>query len=135
LREKLPEFEKLRVRLACIVQGNASDAAELCGEYGLTAHCVPDPKRESYRKLGLDRTTWMALVRPSHELRRRRKENRDAGFSINFKRSMNGTCDILLLPGAALVARGGRILWLHRGTNPADLPSGEELLNQARQNL
>ena len=106
MREKLPEFEKLSVRLACIVQGNGKDAAELCGPFGLTANCVPDPKSESYQKLGLDRTTWMELLRPSHELRRRRKENRDAGFSIHFKRSFRGTCDILLLPGAALVAAG-----------------------------
>ncbi|MGH9712053.1 MAG: AhpC/TSA family protein [Candidatus Acidiferrales bacterium] len=135
MREKLPEFEKLKVRLACIAQGDAKDAAELCGVYGMTAHCVPDPKRESYRKLGLDRTTWMALVRPSHELRRRRTENRDAGFSINFQRSMKGTCDILLLPGAALVARGGKILWLHCGAHPADLPSADDLLNTTRQYL
>lgn len=135
LREKLPEFEKLRVQLACIIQGNAKDAAELCGEYGLTSHCVPDPNRESYRKVGLDRTTWAALVRPSHELRRRRKENRDAGFSINLKRSMKGACDILLLPGAALVARGGKILWLHRGANPADLPTADDLLSQVRHSL
>lgn len=135
MREKLPEFEKLNVRLACIVQGNAKDAAGLCGEYGLTPQCVPDPKKVSYKKLGLDRATWMELVRPSDELRRRRKENRDGGFSINFKRSMKGTCDILLLPGAALIARGGKILWLHRGANPADLPTADELLDRARQLL
>jgi alkyl-hydroperoxide reductase/thiol specific antioxidant family protein len=135
LREKLPEFEKSKVRLACIVQGTAMDADELCGPYGLIANCVPDPRRESYGKLGLDRAKWKDLLFPSQELRQRRKENRDAGFAINLKRSMKGTCDILLLPGAALVARGGKILWLHRGAHPGDLPSADELLEKVRQHV
>ena len=98
--------------------------------------CVPDPRKESYRKFGLDRTTWMALlVHPSEELRARRKENKEAGFTINVKRSMKGTCDILLLPGAALVARGGKILWAHRGVNPADMPKADTLLETARRYL
>jgi len=135
LREKLPEFEKLNLRLGCIVQGTAKDADELCSPFGLAAHCVPDPKRESYAKIGLDRTKWKELLFPSEDLRQRRKENREAGFSVNLKRSLKGTCDILLLPGAALVARGGTILWLHRGGNPGDLPSADELLEKVHQYL
>jgi len=133
LREKLPEFEKVKVRLACVVQGTAKDAVELCGPYGLTTNCIPDPRKESYAKIGLDRARWMELLFPSRELRQRRKENRDAGFAINFKRSMKGTCDILLLPGAALVARGGKILWLHHGSNQSDLPSADDLLAKVRK--
>lgn len=135
MREKLHEFEKLKVQLACIVQATAKDATELCGPYGLTANCAADPRRESYAKMGLDRTKWKELLFPSQELRQRRKENRDAGFSINFKRSLKGTCDILLLPGAALVDRGGKILWLHRGVHPGDLPSVDELLEKVRQHV
>jgi hypothetical protein len=135
LREKLPEFEKSKVRLACIVQGTAKDADELCGPYGLIANCVPDPKRESYAKLGLVRTKWKELLFPSQELRQRRKENRDAGFAISFKHSMKSSCDILLLPGAALVSDGGKILWLHRGAHPGDLPSADELLEMVRQHV
>jgi alkyl-hydroperoxide reductase/thiol specific antioxidant family protein len=132
LRDKRADFAKLGVKLACVVQGNADDAEELCGPYGMADVCVPDPRKESYRKFGLDRTTWMALVRPSEELRARRKENREAGFSINVKRSMKSTCDILLLPGAALAARGGKILWVHRGANPGDMPNADALLETAR---
>jgi len=133
LREKLTEFEKLHARVACIVQGNAKDAEELCGPFGLTPNCIPDPKKESYARIGLDRAKWKELLFPTEELRQRRKENRDAGFSISITRSLKGTCDILLLPGAALVAQGGKILWLHRGTNPADLPSANDLLEKVRQ--
>jgi len=44
-------------------------------------------------------------------------------------------CDIFLLSGAALVAKGGKILWLHRGAHPGDLPSADGLLDRVRQNL
>ena len=132
LRDKRKEFAELGVKLACVVQGNANDAGELCGPYAMADVCVPDPRKESYWKFGLDRTTWRALVRPSKELIRRRKETQAAGFEINVRRSMKGSCDILLLPGAALVAQGGRILWTYRGTNPADMPNGDALLEVVR---
>jgi AhpC/TSA antioxidant enzyme len=133
LRDKRKEFAELGVNLACVVQGDPDDAEELCGPYAMADVCVPDPRKESYRKFGLDRTTWLALVRPSKELMRRRKETQAAGFEINVRRSMKGTCDILLLPGAALVAQGGWILWTHRGADPADMPNGDALLEVARQ--
>ena len=135
LREKLTELEKLHVRLGCIVQGTASEAAEVCGQYGMAEKCIPDPEKESYAKMGLDRTTLAALVFASDELKARRKENRAAGFSVSIKKSLMPHCDIFLLPGAALVARGGKILWLHRGAHPGDLPLVDELLDRVLRNL
>ena len=34
-----------------------------------------------------------------------------------------------------IVARGGKILWLHRGAHPGDLPSADELVDRVRRNL
>jgi hypothetical protein len=135
LREQMPEMEKLGVKLACVVQGNADEAAEFCGQYGMASQCIPDPNKESYRKFGLERTSWGALLFPSPELKKRRKENRAAGFAVSVKGTLKNHCDILLLPGAALVARNGKILWLHRGKDPADLPAAEVMVNEARKNM
>jgi hypothetical protein len=135
LREQMPELEKLGLRLACIVQGDAGEAAVSCSQYAMAAHCIPDPKKETYRKLGLDRATWKSLLFPSPELKQRRKENRAAGFAISVKCSLKSHCDILLLPGAAIVAQGGKILWLHRGKNPADLPAAKIIIDEARKIL
>ena len=134
LREQTPELEKLGLQLACIVQGDAQEAAEFCGQYGMAAQCIPDPKKETYRNFGLDRASWSSLLFPSPELKKRRKENREAGFGVSLKGSLKSHCDILLLP-AAVVERGGRILWLHRGKNPADLPAAEIMVEQARKSL
>ena len=135
LREQIPELQKSGVNLACVVQGDADEAADFCGQYGMAPHCIPDPDKESYRKFGLDRTSWGALLFPSPELKKRRKESREAGFAVSVKGSLKNHCDILLLPGAAVVARGGKILWLHRGKNPGDLPEARVMMEEARKNL
>jgi hypothetical protein len=135
LREQMPELEKLGMCLACIAQGDAEETAESCGQYAMAAHCIPDPNKETYRKFGLDRATWKSLLFPTPELRQRRKENRAAGFTISVKGSLKSHCDILLLPGAAIVAQGGKILWLHRGKNPADLPPAKLIIDEARKLL
>jgi hypothetical protein len=135
LREQMPELEKLGVHLACIAQGDAAETAEFCGQYAMAAHCIPDPNKETYRKFGLDRATWKSLLFPTPELKQRRKENRAAGFGISVKGSLKTHCDILLLPGAAIVAQGGKILWLHRGKNPADLPAAEVMVAQVKKTL
>src|ERR1700729_2765085 len=135
LREQTPELEKLGIQLACIVQGDAQEAAEFCGQYGMAQKCIPDPKKETYRKFGLDRATWGSLLFPSPELKERRKENQAAGFGISIKNSLKSHCDILLLPGAAIVAKGGKILWLHRGKNPADLPEAKVMIDEAKKIL
>jgi AhpC/TSA antioxidant enzyme len=135
LREQSPELENLGMQLACIVQGDAQEAAEFCGQYQMAEKCIPDPQKETYRKFGLDRATWGSLLFPSPELKKRRKENRAAGFAVSMKGSLKTHCDILLLPGAAIVAKGGKILWLHRGKNPGDLPVAEVIVAQAKKTL
>ena len=135
LRENLPEFEKLGVQLGCVVQGDAREAATVCGEYGMAEKCIPDPEKQSYAKMGLSRTTLGAMIFASPELKQNRKQNRAAGYKVSLKKSFMPHCDILLLPGAALVARGGKILWVHRGANPGDLPSADELLQLTREQV
>ena len=97
--------------------------------------CVPDPEKESYRAMGLGRTTWPKLLFASPELRRRRGESAAAGCSNSLAGALQSHTDILQLPGAALMARGGSILWLHRGTHPGDVPLAGELLEVVKQKL
>jgi predicted amidohydrolase len=61
-------------------------------------------------------------------LRRRRKEASAAGCSVSLSGTLQKHSDILQLPGAALIARGGEIIWVYRGTHPGDLPPPHELL-------
>lgn len=123
------------MRLACVVQGTAEETARFCGRHGVEQLCIPDPEKESYRAMGLRRTRWKEILVPSAELRQRRKEANEAGCGISLSGTLQKHSDVLQLPGAALVGAGGKILWLHRGTHTADLPSADSLLQTVRENL
>jgi hypothetical protein len=129
LRERLPEFERRGVRVAAVVQGTADEALRFCGRHGMERICVPDPGRASYRAMGLPRTSWGALLFALPALRRRRAEARAAGCASSLTGTLRKHSDVLQLPGAALVGRDGRLLWVHRGAHPGDLPSAAALLD------
>jgi hypothetical protein len=128
LRDVLPEFEKRGVQIACIVQGTASEAERFCGRHGVAGICIGDPNRESYRSMALERTSWWRILLAPAAARRRRKQASVAGCSVSLSGTLQKHSDVLQLPGAALIARGGGIIWLHRGTHPGDLPAAPELL-------
>jgi len=135
LRETLPQFTERGIRVSCVVQGTAPEMARFCGRHGVEAICIPDPERQSYRAMGLERTNWWSILFPSTEGKRRRALAKAAGCSISIEGSLQKHSDVLQLPGAALVARGGRILWIHRGSTPSDLPAPAELLSAVSARL
>lgn len=128
MRERQSEFEKRGVAVACVVQGTAEEAARFCGRHGVESLCIPDPQKESYRALGLGRTSLWKIVFASPEAKRRRAEAKRAGCSNNFEGARQKHSDVFQLPGAALVAEGGTVLWLHRGEHTGDLALADELL-------
>ena len=128
MREKQGEFEKRGVALACVVQGTADEAARFCGRHGVESLCIPDPEKESYRALGLGRASLREILFASDDLKRRRAEAKKAGCSNKLEGARQKHSDIFQLSGAALVATGGTILWLHRSKHTGDLPSADGLL-------
>ncbi len=135
MRETLPEFDERGIRVGCVVQGTAEEMARFCGRHGVAPVCIADPQRESYRAMGLERTNWWSILFPTLEGRCRRAAAKAAGFPISLKGTFQKHSDVLQLPGAALVAKGGRIEWVHRGNSPSDLPSPVQLLQVAQDHL
>lgn len=133
--ERLPDFDSAGVRLACVVQGTAEEAQRFCGRHGLAGRCIGDPRKQSYRAMGLRRTTWGKIIFASAELKKRRAEAQAAGCSNSLRGALQAHSDILQLPGAALISREGKILWLHRGEHTGDLPAADELLRIARERV
>jgi hypothetical protein len=128
LRESLPKFQERGVRAGCVVQGTAEEAARFCGRHGVEHVCIPDPARESYRAMGLERTSWWKILLPTARLRQSRAQAKAAGCGISLEGAFQKHSDILQLPGAALVGGDGKILWVHRGTSTEDLPAPQEIL-------
>jgi len=135
LRETLPRFDEGGIRVGCVVQGTAEEMARFCGRHGVASVCIADPQRESYRAMGLERTDWWTILFPTPEGRRRRAAAKAAGFPISLKGTFQKHSDVLQLPGAALVARDGRIQWVHRGSTPSDLSAPSKLLQIARDHV
>lgn len=133
--EQSPEFERMRLSLACVVQGTAEQAAEFCGQHEAERLCIADPEKRSYRAMGLGRATWKELLLPSEDMKQRNTQAREAGRTASLRGTFQKHSDWMLLPGAALVAPGGRVLWLHRGAHPGDLPSAIDMLILARERL
>lgn len=129
MREARGKLQERGVELAVIVQARPEELRSLCGAE-LT--CIADPRRESHIAFGLARASvWRMLFSP--DFHRRRRAAARAGFRQSWKRTFARESDTLLSPGAALVARGGRILWTYRGEHPGDLPSADNLLAVASE--
>lgn len=129
LREQQPKLSERGVALACIVQARPGELRELCGS---ELHCIADPKHASYDAMGLGRMSlWRLLT--SLDLHRRRSQASAQGFRQSWRRTFARESDARLLPGAALVARGGRIQWLYRGDHAGDLPAADNLLAVASE--
>jgi hypothetical protein len=129
LRGVAPRFVERGVQLACIVQARPEEVRSVCGA---ELHCIPDPHFATHSALGLGRMSVWKLV-TSFLLRRRRDARPRRGFRQSWRRTFARESDPLRLPGAVLVARGGRILWLHRGEHAGDLPPAGDLLAVASE--
>lgn len=129
MRETQPRLAERGVRLACIVQARPVDLRRMCGA---ELHCIADPTHASSSAMGLGRMSFWKLF-TSLDLHRRRSDASSKGFKQSWRRTFAKESDTLLLPGAALVARGGRVLWLYRGDHPGDLPAADNLLAVASE--
>jgi hypothetical protein len=112
-----------------VLADTAAQADSACARHGLPAICIGDPGRTSYRSMDLERTTWWRILLAPAALRRRRKEASAAGCSVSLSGTLQKHSDVLQLPGAAIIAKGGEIIWIHRGNHPGDLPLARELLD------
>lgn len=140
LRESAPRFQARGVRLVCIVQARPEGVEEICGPPAFAPgrtdwpllECVADPERRTHGLFGLSRLPWWKVF-AKRELWRRQREASKLGFRQSWRRTFAPESDKLLNPGAALVGRDGKILWVYRGEHPADLPSAEDLLAVASE--
>lgn len=92
--------------------------------------CIGDVDKRTYRAMGLENFNLLKLF-SDPALKRRRAENKAAGFSQNWQATK--LQDAAQLPGAAIIDATGKICWLHRGAHPGDLPPMGEMLARARE--
>ncbi len=84
---------------------------------------LADPDRTAYAAFGLGRTTWSRLMRPGIIWGYLKLIARGA----KVRRVPEGE-DALQLGGDFLVSPDRQLIWVHRGGDPLDRPSVEQLL-------
>jgi hypothetical protein len=120
------------VNVRFVVIASADEAAKFCSQFGDARRCLSDPEKTTYKAMGLEDTSLFKLF-TDPDLRRRRKENKAAGFRQNWRATKlaNG----MQLPGAAVIDASSEVRWTHRGKHPGDLPPMREMLEIAQRVL
>ena len=119
------------MRLACVIQARPDQVDQMCGPGG-SSFCIADPEKKSHRAIGLRRMSlWKILT--ARGLWSRRKQAQAKGHRQDWRRTFARESDGLLVPGAALIGPGGKILWLYRGEHTGDLPPADALLAVAQE--
>jgi len=129
LRETRGKLSERGVQLACVVQARPEDLRSVCGA---ELQCIADPRHVSYAAMNLGRMSLWKLF-TSLDFHRRRSQAAAHGFKQNWRRTFAKESDTRLLPGAALVARGGRVLWVYHAEHAGDLLPADSLLAVASE--
>jgi AhpC/TSA antioxidant enzyme len=132
LRELEDDFASAAVAVRFVVIGTPEEAAEFSARFGDPHNCLSDPEKKTYRAMGFEEFNLVRLF-SDPDLRRRRRENKAAGFSQNWRatRLKNSA----QLPGAAVIDGQAILRWIYRGRHPGDLPPISEMLAIARDRL
>ncbi len=117
---------EIAVRFVTI--GSQEKAEQFCAQQAAAPLCIGDDDKRTYRAMGLEGFNLLKLF-TDPALKKRRVENKAAGFSQNW--GATKLQDSAQLPGAAIVDASGRIRWIHRGAHPGDLPPMADMLARA----
>jgi hypothetical protein len=123
---RLAEFERRGAQVIAVGQGTGAEAAAAARRHGITYPCLGDAGHESYRTLGLGRTSLFGLtLAPFFE------DPRGAFANLrraDLKASANPRSDVRRLGGAMVVDASGRIRLLYRSATTTDVPPTAALL-------
>lgn len=132
MRESGYDADGAAFKVRFVTIGSQAKAEEFCGQHGMAAYCIGDADKSTYAAMGLEQYNLLKLF-TDPALKKRRAENKAAGFSQNWGATKLG--DGAQLPGAAIVDADGTVRWIHRGEHPGDLPPISEMLDRARELL
>ena len=125
MQKNLEEFQRRDVAVVAIGQGTGEQAAHYCGRANAGFPCLGDPERQGYRSLGLSRGTWWSVV--FRALVTRPIDTLGQIAKADLAASRLEASDVLQLGGVAIVAKGGRLRFLHVAESPEDIPSNDEI--------
>lgn len=129
MREFEADFATAGVAVRFFVIGDTDKVRSFAEPYGMADRCIADPDKHSFHAMGFGDYNLLKLF-TDPALKKRRAENKAAGFSQNW--GATKLADGAQLPGAAIIDGDGIVRWMYAGTHPGDLPPMSEMLEIAR---
>jgi hypothetical protein len=127
---RVDEFRACGINVIAISMSQPETLARYLATRAMPIPTFADPDRRVYADLGLRRTTWSKLLRPSIIWKYLKMIVRGGKL-----RPVPKGEDALQLGGDFLIASDGRILWEYRSADPTDRPTVDELLRVVRERV
>ena len=126
MQEDLEAFRSRDAEVVAIGQGTGSQAAGYAGRWGVSFPILGDPKAAAYQAFGLLRGSWWTVM--GRSMLTAPLESLKLIAEADMKGATLPAADVMRLPGVAVVAKGGRLRFLHRSREPADLAPNADVL-------
>ena len=114
--------------VVAIGQGTGEESARFAKKWGVTIPILGDTDGTAYGAYGMHRGSWWTVVL------RAMITNPFETMSLIAKADMGGAAlpaaDVLRLPGAAIIGRGGGLHYVHRAEDTADMPSNRAVFEK-----
>jgi peroxiredoxin len=121
IRERFEELSAAGIRTVAVTMGDAAQAARFKESRKLPCDVLADPGLRAYAAYGLEKGGMIKIAGPQMWW---------AGFKSVVKYgAARPVGDIWQMPGAFLVAKGGKLLYAHRAANSGDLESYDHILD------
>lgn len=117
------QVQALGARVLAVTQAGPPILKAFLAEEALPFPLVGDPNRRAYQAFGLERLSWLAILRPRVILGYLRLIFR------GWRPRRGGTGeDVRQGGGDFVLGAAGRLCWVFRGREPTDRPGMDELL-------
>lgn len=126
MQEEREAFARRDAAVVAIGQGTGTQAAGYAAAWGISFPILGDPKAAAYQAYGMLRGSWWAVM--GRSLVTAPLESLRLIAEADFKGATLPAADVMRLPGVAVVGQGGRLRFLHRSREPADLAPNDEVL-------
>ena len=127
MHEQKDDFERAGASLVAVGQGTGRQAAEYAAKWDVTLPILGDVKGKAYQDYGMLRGSWWQVM--GRSMLMDPVESFRLILQADWKASVLPASDVMRLPGTAIVAKGGRLRFLHKGEEPGDNTSNAEMLD------
>lgn len=121
MQERIKEFERLGAQVVVISFVKPDRLKQYLGRRAWTMRVLSDPELKAYHAFGLERASWLRMLRPRALLVYMQ-------LILRGKMPQRPQEDVHQLGGDFILDPSGRVIYEYRSEDPTDRPTPTELL-------